>query len=609
MKSTVPAYPSRPNEGRKLRLCALLEPGESSDPRNRFGRTIVKLLNSVLKKSFTLLFLSAVFAVLAFSQDDQGWQDLRDEASSYVDEYDYEAAHDAYERALEAAREQGAEFDSRLQLKMGSAEALLELGEYEQADEQLLASLAAVESELGSEDTRTANCLSLLAEAAVGRDDSGQAESYLLRALGIRRELQGDGRWDVVEDYLSLGEVYLSQEQLEEGSDAFERALEIQDSIYELFSMQAEIRERIAGLYYDNGYSEESEDYLFKTMESLEAGSSQYDSEVVTALLALGMKAYRWGSQPEARTILTRAVEIDRRGGSPDPKTSNRLHAGLATSLQASGDLAEAEAEARMALDILSATELVFEREAAFVQLGGILEDQDKRDDAADVYVEAWSLAREDERSAEHLTDRAARLSGARLLQGRIDEADQVFEELVDLLEGIDDVTAIQISDAFERQGHLYLAMEYDPETGDSTGKYMAGDLYSDEELLARAAIAYERMVERRREKVPGYDAGRLIDGLTKLSSVYTEQGRDSDTEKVGQEIIVVAMEVGAEAFTEWWNLPDKPTYLGLTAIGWFGVFCAAFFTVFAALVSWLILSRPPPEPLPVAVTAVAGGA
>ena len=559
----------------------------------------------MLKKSPILVILSAVFAVFAFAQDDQGWEDIRDEASAYDAEYDYEAARDAYERAIEAAVEQGADFDSRLQLQMGSAEALLELREYEQADEQLLATLAATELEVGPEDTRIANCLSLLAEAAVGRVDSKQAESYLLRALGIRRESHGDDHLDVVEDYLSLGEVYLSLEQPEEGSDAFERAVEVQDRIYELFTMRAEIRERIAGFYNDNGYRQESEYYLLKTMESLETGPSRYESEIVGALLALGLKANRWGSQSEARTILTRAIDLDRDADSPDPKVSNRLHASLAKALRASSYLPEAEAEARKALDVLTGTDLVLEREAVLVQLGGILGDQNKWDDAADLYAEVWMLARENIMSAEHLVGRAFRLSRAHLRQGRIDEMDRVYVDLVELLNGMDEVTAAQISDAYEQQGDLYLDKEYDRDAGDSRVSYAAGDLYSDAVLLARAAVAYERMVERRRENGPGYDAGRLIEGLTKLSGVYTEQGLNAKAEELEQEIAVVGMELAAELFLEWWNKPDKPTYLGLTVIGWSGILCAAFFAAFVAVIAWLILSRPPPEPLAFGAAAV----
>jgi len=526
----------------------------------------------MLKKSPILVILSAVFAVFALAQDDQGWEEIRDEASDYVDEYEYEAARDAYERAIEAAAEQRADFDSRIQLQLSLGKTLLELGEYEQADEQLLATLAATELDVGPEDTRIANCLSLLAEAAVGRVDSKQAESYLLRALGIRRESHGDDQLDVVENCLSLGELYLSLEQPENGADAFERAVEIQDRIYELFSMRAEIRERIAGFYHDNGYMEESEYYLLKTMESLETAPSRYESETVQALLALGLKANRWGSQPEAQTILTRAIELDRHDGSPDPKVSNRLHASLAKSLRASSNLPEAEAEARKALDILRTTNFVIEREAVLVQLGGILGDQDKWDDAANAYAEAWSLARENERSDGHVTDRAFRLGRARLRQGRIDEMDRVYLDLVELLNGMDDATAAQISDAYEQQGDLYLDKEYDFDSGDSKGHYTTGDLYSDDVLLARAAIAYEHMVELRREEGPGRNARELFGGLTKLSEVYTEQGQDSKAQEIAEEISAVGMELGAVAFLEWWNNPDKPTYLGLTVIGWSGI-------------------------------------
>lgn len=554
----------------------------------------------MLKTSPILVILSVVFAVFAFAQDDQGWEEIRDEASGYVDDYDYEAAREAYGRALEAAVVQGADYDSRIQLQLSLGKTLLELGEYEQADEHLLAALALIAPEFGTEDSQVADCLSLLADAAVGRDDSAQAEAYLTRALAIRRQRLGEFHVDVVETYLSLGELYLSVDRFGEGANAFDLAIESQDGTSDDPFARADVRERVAGLYNANGYDEATEIYLLEAMDSLVAGDEALGSEISEALLDLGLTAGRWGKHSQAETILNRAIELDRRNGTPDPKISSRLHTRLAGNLARLSRLSEAELEARLGVDILRKANLELEGgyEEALVPLGRYLGEQNKWAEAEDVYLTAWNLARKDFTRVDHWVYSVTRVSKARLRQGRIDEADQLFEELAGILAGIDGLTATQLSKLYEQQGNLYLDRVYDPDAGDSGFYYAAGDLYSDEVLLARAAIAYEHMVELRREDGRGRSARELFSGLGKLSGVYAEQDLDSQAQSLEQEMAFVGVELVAELFLEWWNEPDKPTYLGLTVIGWSGILCAAFVGAFVAVIAWLILSRPPPEPV-----------
>jgi serine/threonine-protein kinase len=225
-------------------------------------------------------------------------------------------------------------------------------GDYDEAEEAFREAIA-ISSEGDPEPTRLPTYLNNLAGVLKAKGELQEIITIYEKVLALQRSEYGDDTVNVniAITVNNLGSALLARGDYERAETALLQALEMRREL-KLVSGESTTLYNLGVLYRDRGELKKGEDHLRQALELRQGLYAADHSKVAAVLRDLGACLRLQGDLAGAEDLLRQAIAIERpKGDSEDLATALRAQAVLA---MARGDSAAAEASAREAVEMMT---------------------------------------------------------------------------------------------------------------------------------------------------------------------------------------------------------------------------------------------------------------
>ncbi len=273
---------------------------------------------------------------------------------------------------------------------------LLRLGQVDEAEEQIAASLQLRERVYGADSLEAAASLNSLGEARYDHGDLASAGRHFERALTLRRRFLGEDHPDVAETLDDIGNLHHDQNDIDGAETYYRQALAIRRRHDPVSGDVASSLNNLAFVQQDRGDIEGAEALYRESLAIGRRALGESHPAIASTLNNLATLLQDRGDLAGAETLFRQSVAITReRQGARSPELALNLE-NLGFLLQQRRSLPEAEALFLEALGILRQSPGADDAEAADVleKLGTLEEDRSRWPTAAKRFHEALEQRR-----------------------------------------------------------------------------------------------------------------------------------------------------------------------------------------------------------------------
>ena len=211
--------------------------------------------------------------------------------------------------------------------------AMLEQGDYDDAEPLLQDAQKSLEAAPPDQQTGLSDVLYGLSKIAVGRGDYDQAISYLQTAIGRKTKLGSAGSGDLAQYLQDLSEIYLLQNRLPLAEQTLGKVLKVANDRYGEDSPQAaDAFKDLATLYFQKGQLSKAETYFNKSLSIKSKSFGEMSVSAAEVMTALAMLYTREKKYVQADGLFRKALEIRTKelgADSPQAKRTRELYAVL----------------------------------------------------------------------------------------------------------------------------------------------------------------------------------------------------------------------------------------------------------------------------------------